>query len=168
MRSLTLIQPWATLIAIGAKRVETRSWRTSYRGPLVIHAGKKVERSCFDHPVFRRVLQEVNISSPDELPRGVALAVATLHACIPMEEVQHIPFREYHGGERWDFTEQERAFGDYSPGRYAWLLTDVKELHTPIPMKGALNLMHLSVDTMQQVWAQIAQPSAEEGIPTDA
>ena len=40
MKVLTLTQPWATLVAIGAKHIETRSWATSYRGPLAIHAGK--------------------------------------------------------------------------------------------------------------------------------
>ena len=38
MKVLTLTQPWATLVAIGAKRIETRSWATKYRGPLLIHA----------------------------------------------------------------------------------------------------------------------------------
>ena len=38
MKALTLHQPWASLIAIGAKKIETRSWATSYRGPLAIHA----------------------------------------------------------------------------------------------------------------------------------
>lgn len=39
MRAITLWQPWASLIAIGAKTIETRSWSTAYRGPLAIHAG---------------------------------------------------------------------------------------------------------------------------------
>jgi hypothetical protein len=39
MKGLTLTQPWATLVAIGAKRIETRSWPTRYRGLLAIHAG---------------------------------------------------------------------------------------------------------------------------------
>ena len=39
MRVLTLREPWASLIAYGPKRIETRSWRSSYRGPLYIHAG---------------------------------------------------------------------------------------------------------------------------------
>ena len=43
MKALTLYQPWATLIAIGAKKIETRSWGTNYRGPLAIHAGKNRE-----------------------------------------------------------------------------------------------------------------------------
>ena len=38
MKVITLTQPWATLVAIGAKRIETRSWPTRYRGPLAIHA----------------------------------------------------------------------------------------------------------------------------------
>ncbi len=40
MKTLTLTQPWAQLIAIGAKRIETRSWGTKYRGPIAIHAAK--------------------------------------------------------------------------------------------------------------------------------
>ena len=38
MKAISLLQPWATLVSIGAKRVETRSWRTDYRGPIAIHA----------------------------------------------------------------------------------------------------------------------------------
>jgi hypothetical protein len=41
VKAITLQQPWASLIALGAKSVETRSWSTAYRGPLAIHAGKK-------------------------------------------------------------------------------------------------------------------------------
>ena len=40
MKALTLTQPWATLVAISAKKIETRSWCTHYRGPLAIHAAK--------------------------------------------------------------------------------------------------------------------------------
>lgn len=41
MKAITLHQPWASLVVVGAKTVETRSWATSYRGPLVVHAGKR-------------------------------------------------------------------------------------------------------------------------------
>src|SRR5258708_5270609 len=41
VKALTLWQPWASLIAVGAKTIETRSWSTSYRGPLAIHAAKR-------------------------------------------------------------------------------------------------------------------------------
>ena len=36
MKALSLYQPWATAIALGSKRIETRGWPTSYRGPLAI------------------------------------------------------------------------------------------------------------------------------------
>lgn len=38
MKALTIWQPWASLLACGAKQYETRSWATSYRGPIAIHA----------------------------------------------------------------------------------------------------------------------------------
>ena len=41
MKALTIMQPWASLIACGAKTIETRSWPTKYRGPIAIHAGMK-------------------------------------------------------------------------------------------------------------------------------
>jgi hypothetical protein len=41
MKAITIWQPWASLIAIGAKQYETRSWETKYRGPIAIHAAKK-------------------------------------------------------------------------------------------------------------------------------
>lgn len=44
MKAISLWQPWATLIATGAKQIETRSWATSYRGPIAIHAAKRKVR----------------------------------------------------------------------------------------------------------------------------
>lgn len=55
IKALTLYQPWATLIAIGAKKIETRSWDTKYRGPLAIHASKneKFMKLSFLDPFFK-------------------------------------------------------------------------------------------------------------------
>ena len=59
MKALSLMEPWAALIAAGVKSIETRSWRTAYRGPLYIHASRaKVDQKgphssgCF--PCCRR------------------------------------------------------------------------------------------------------------------
>ena len=41
MKALTLHQPRASLVALGVKTIETRGWSTTYRGPLLIHAGKR-------------------------------------------------------------------------------------------------------------------------------
>lgn len=45
MWALTLRQPWASLVAIGVKQVETRSWTTAYRGPLAIHSSKRLSNA---------------------------------------------------------------------------------------------------------------------------
>jgi hypothetical protein len=46
MKVISIIQPWATLIAIGEKKFETRSWSTKYRGELAIHASKKIDKAA--------------------------------------------------------------------------------------------------------------------------
>ena len=160
MKVLTLTQPWATLVAIGAKQIETRSWATTYRGPLLIHAAQGLgpggRRAFYDlcySEAFREVLKPAMTGTreiagftiphidADMLPRGAIIARCEV------VEVYHIPdhqpltgFYADDSSRRWDLTSQERAFGDYTPGRYAWLLSDVQALAVPIPAKGQLGL----------------------------
>jgi hypothetical protein len=153
-------------VAIGAKRVETRSWQTAYRGPLAIHAaaglgpvgGKKGLTLTCARKYFLPALDVVmpkhlrGIGSPasiaDLLPRGAIVAVCILVDCRAAPGYLAAGW-EYYDGRIWRLTEQERAFGDYSPGRYAWLLADVRPLPEPIPCKGALSLWEL--DTLTQL-----------------
>ncbi len=72
MKALTVRQPWASLIMAGIKDVENRTWPTSYRGPLVIHAGLGLDHDAFT--VHGRLL--------DELPRGVVLGTVELVGCV--------------------------------------------------------------------------------------
>lgn len=140
MKALTLTQPWASLVAIGAKRIETRSWRTPYRGPLAIHAAKgfpKWAKDTCGEPAFAVELAR------DILPVGVVIATCRLISCLPTRELQDdqvIPVDVTAGCDDFLLDEHERAFGDYSLGRWAWLLADVKPLPVPIPAKGALHL----------------------------
>lgn len=147
MKALTLTQPWASLMAMGAKRIETRSWFTLYRGPVAIHAARGFpawakdlcsdDRFCealgweklrlaLDPDWYKEVRRRA-----DSLPRGCILATGTLVGCLQADLVPHYVK---------PFTEQERAFGDYSMGRYAWLFDDVKPLAEPVPAYGALGL----------------------------
>ena len=48
MKTLSVRQPWAWLIVYGGKDIENRSWRTPYRGPLLIHAGKRIDQDACD------------------------------------------------------------------------------------------------------------------------
>jgi hypothetical protein len=140
IRCLTLYQPYASLVAVGAKTTETRSWRTWYRGPLLIHAARAFPRwardLCNEEP-FATVLLEAGYAGqragqvdPRLLPLGQILAVCNLKHCVRI------------GTRGIDLPppEPERSFGDYAPGRYAWMLADVQPLSRPIPATGSMGL----------------------------
>ncbi len=165
MKALTLTQPWATLIAIGAKRIETRSWWTSYRGPLAIHAGKNLAPVggrigltdlCGREP-FKGALDLLwqpsgTFWAPESLPLGYIVAIADLVDCVRIgadwaRNVAPPPLARTIGRHLddgtpvlWELTDQEIAFGDYTPGRFAWLLDNVRALPVPVPARGAQGL----------------------------
>lgn len=163
MKALTLTQPWATLVAIGAKRIETRNWSTGYRGELAIHAAKgfpRRARDCCNLTFFSRVLEQVpgvdyranppqhwyHVHQPTYrggLPLGAIVAVARLAFVVSTEHHTLDP--------RWPLTETERAFGDYSSGRSAWLLADVERLVEPIPCRGMLGLWTMDEELERRV-----------------
>jgi hypothetical protein len=134
LKAITLRQPYATLIAIGAKRSETRGWRTRYRGPLAIHAARafppEARALCSREP-FRAALQQGGYASPDALPLGAVVATCRLVDCLPTG-------RE--SGRQRDYLPQrdspEWAFGNYAPGRYLWLLEDVTAVWPPQLARG--------------------------------
>lgn len=157
MKALTLTQPWATLIAIGAKTLETRSWPTKYRGTLAIHAAAKPGKGgmrgwynrCAIQEPFVRVLGAhpsmlmLDRYNPYAMPFGAIVAVCELADVVRSEtlafEGQWSRLRE--GGiQTWTLTDQEQGFGDYTAGRFAWLLTNIRMLPEPIPAKGQLGL----------------------------
>ncbi|HOV79443.1 MAG TPA: ASCH domain-containing protein [Bacillota bacterium] len=127
---MSLIQPFATLAAIGAKNIETRSWKTSYRGPMAIHASKNFPKwareLCFKEP-FKQTLVDAGYSGPEKLPRGVVVGITNMYDCQPITK-ENTP------------GEPERSFGDYSEGRYALYWKGTKALTDPVPAKGALGL----------------------------
>lgn len=144
MKALTLTQPWASLVAIGAKRIETRSWRTPYRGSLAIHAAKVFPREAKQICEERLFAQELG---PNPLPLGVVIATCRLISCIPTRELQTnrvIEVDYLAGCGDFYMSDSERLFGNYAPGRWAWLLADVEPLARPIPAKGALGLWEWS------------------------
>jgi hypothetical protein len=136
--AITLTQPWATLMALGAKRVETRSWPTAYRGPLAIHAGKNLKpvgglpglRWLCATPVFERTLAAHRLGV-ELLPLGAVIAVGELVDVKPVEEIR--------GG----LDEDELAFGDYSNGRYGWIFERLRPTAAEIHVRGALGLWPL-------------------------
>ena len=137
MKVLTLTQPWATLVAIGAKTMETRSWETMYRGPLLIHAAKGYPRDAKDFASASGVVA-VTTMNPLEYPTGAILAKCELVRCIRTTE-------EFECSLAKD-NEQEWMFGNFEPGRFAWKLQNIRKLAHPIPAKGALGLWNWAGD----------------------
>lgn len=147
MRFLTLLQPWASLMAIGAKTIETRSWATTYRGVVGIGAsqGRDELDWCAEGP-FRSALREAGIFGPADLPFGAILALGKLVDCRRTEVV-----------EPKLLGKPEHAFGNYTAGRWAWLFRDVTRLPEPIPWRGRLGLW--SDRTLEAVLMRVMEPA---------
>lgn len=84
MKAITIRQPWATLIALGEKHFETRSWQTKYRGKLAIHAGKMIDKKACENMFIKETLAKHGILSYKELPTGVVLATVDLVDCFQL------------------------------------------------------------------------------------
>lgn len=149
MKAITLTQPWASLVAIGAKRIETRGWRTPYRGPLAIHAAKGFPADARDF-TYSKVVRELLLPQyqgdaqlDKRLPLGCIVATCKLVSCVPTRELQEIGVVGVDLSAQcanFILDGQERAFGNYALGRWAWLLADIKRYDVPIPAVGHLSL----------------------------
>lgn len=140
LRGLTLIQPWAEAVASGMKQWETRSFTTGYRGLVAIHASKGM-------PAFARRFAETERALgrlPERLPLGAVVAVADLVAARPAQEVA------------LEVEALERLYGDYSWGRWAWRLANVRRLAEPVACRGARGLWRLDAETSRAVLEAVA------------
>ena len=144
MYAITLHQPWASLIALGIKTVETRSWSPPVRlleQNIAIHAAKLVVREpgpAIDAAMAERVGEDWR----SVIPAGMVVATATLAGLAKVELVNLVESRATHepGTEAGCVvgTGESRIdpWGDFSPGRWLWFLTNVKPLSEPVPAIG--------------------------------
>ena len=122
MKVLTIKQPWATLIMQGYKRFEFRSWQTKYRGELLIHAGKGIDKEA---------IKRLSKYLPRELPLGKILGKVTLVDCIKMSP----EFKEELLKENHDIYTKS-SFKE----NYGWQIDNVQVFDEPIDAKGHLSL----------------------------
>src|SRR5574344_601600 len=126
MKVLTIKEPFATLIKNKVKYIETRTWKTKYRGELYIASSvAKIKPDVRKRPGLSALYNE------DELQYGYIICKCNLVDCIYMTE---------------EFIEQEKSknkdnflAGRYEVGRYAWILANVEPI-TPIKAKGQLGI----------------------------
>ena len=121
MKVLTIKNPWASLIVNNYKKYEFRSWKTNYRGKILIHAGLSLEKDQLEK------FKDYNL----ECSKGMIIGEAELVDCILVDE---------------KFNKELRDIDPIVYGRsnhvetYAWKLENVKKYDKPIPIKGKLGL----------------------------
>lgn len=188
MKALTVRQPWASLIAAGVKSIETRSWSTAHRGPLAIHAAVRdpnkpslggtwtigdwfVVSQC--EPYYWELRQAARRLS---LPLGMVVATCELVDVVPIIAFEDGPpegscVTVMPSGIVKGWFEQpgstviaaydEAAFGDYTPGRYAWILDNVVAIDEPIPARGRQGLWEWTPPRSGEALDQRPTPVAE-------
>lgn len=134
IKVLSVKQPWATLLVIGAKEFETRTINTNYRGELFIHATKRVDfdalELCYQSNHFKRFIPD-----PTVLINGAIIGKVEIVSSQPVEKV--FP----------TITPQERAFGNYIDGRVAWQCANAVQFEEPIlGIGGLLGIWELEVE----------------------
>lgn len=134
MRCISVHEPWSSLIACGGKRYETRSWATKYRGDLAIHASKRwtAEQSKEACQLFG-VSDEAKLPP---LPLGAVLCVVELVDCIPTEDLLAANV----------ISALEQRMGNFGPGRYGWLLANVRPLSLPFVTRGFQGLFDVPTE----------------------
>lgn len=125
MKAFTVYQPYAYAIVAGLKQYETRPRWTHIRGRVAVHAGKS-SLNCVTRNFSCDELWELldAIGGKIDLPLGAVVGTVEIVGCVPVEDIVD------------SLSAQEKALGDYSPGRKAWVLKNPIMFDTPIPARG--------------------------------
>ena len=126
MKCLSIRQPWALLVCVGARTIENRTWNTSYRGEIAIHAGSY--KAAVKHFTQQNTWDN---SITNTLSFGAIIGVTELYDVVP-------------------FAEQEWK-DPCAEGPFCLLLRNSSLFRTPIPHKGRVNLCELSTDIVNRV-----------------
>ncbi len=126
MKVITIKQPFATLIAYGYKEYEFRSWKTKYRGPLLIHAGKGIDKKAMNR------VKHLNL----DYPSSEIIASVNLDDCIIVDDemVKKLVNKN----------KEVYGFSDYK-NTYAWKLSNVKRINNYKDIKGKLGLWNIEL-----------------------
>jgi hypothetical protein len=140
VKAISLWEPWASLMRAGAKTIETRSWYTNYRGPLLICASKHwdaglssflecaiVQSSLRSIPEFK----QCRCVRSSHLWKGHAVCIVDLIECVSTDGWEDIPYKEL-------------AFGDFSSGRFGWITQNLRTF-APFPVRGRQGLFDVEL-----------------------
>lgn len=125
MKVLTLKQPWATLVAEGIKKYEFRSWKTNYRGKILIHAGTGIDKKELEK------FKDLNLKFPSKR----ILAEVELEDCLELNDELNKKI----------IAEKNIAYGSKYRTGYAWKLTNSKKINYDKDVKGQLGLWNIDL-----------------------
>lgn len=130
IKVLSLLQPWATLAILGIKTIETRSWQTSYRGRLLIHASKgKAGKLIAERAEIRKCIPPFK-----DLLFGFIIGEVELVDILPASK----DWEDEFSIQSLEF----QAFGDESK-RYCWRFNNAVAYDEPIPATGRMGLWEI-------------------------
>jgi activating signal cointegrator 1 len=136
MKVLSFLQPWASLTVMGLKKLETRSWSTKHRGELLIHASMGQSGALLaQEPPFSKYITDFS-----KLPFGAIIGKVQLTDIIKVQSL-HMSDAVIN-----QLTMEERAFGDYSNGRFVWVLEEPELFTKPVKIKGTLGLWNFELE----------------------
>lgn len=161
MKAISLHQPWATFMADGWKRIETRSWGTPHRGLLAIHAAKardSIKDDLYPLELLRRARIVLPGGNIIHFPLGAVVAVVEVFDCYEVSA---------HRGSVWGsetidtrgvshiVQPADFVLGDLSPGRFGWPTDHLRRLRTPVSCRGMQGLFTLPPEVEAAVNAEI-------------
>lgn len=148
MKALSIRQPWCYLIGSRFKDVENRDWSTKYRGPVLLHAGTKIDGDWFDYgKMSYRLMSRYGINDygvPEnkaDYPTQAIIGVAEMVGCVEESD------------SRWFC------------GEYGFVFSHASLFKNPIPYKGQLNFFDVPLSVVAAELALIGKPEPEVHTP---
>lgn len=133
MKTLSIKQPWADLIARGVKTIETRTWSIAYRGDLLIHTGKQPDPFMILKPETKKIGFKtwLEAAHPNDLHLN---GMYIFGACYFIAELHHIePMTEAH---------EAAALCLVHPGAHAWHFRNIRIIK-PFAVRGQLGIFEV-------------------------
>ena len=137
MKALSLWQPWASLWCSKRKVHETRRWRCSHRGWLLVHAAKRFETNFdLDDPLRLILDREFGDKWAKVLPTGDLIGMVNVVDCLPTQKLC---------GDV-AVNDDDRECGDFGLGRFAWKRDEFRLFDQPIPYRGRQGVFSVPAD----------------------
>ena len=131
MKVLTLKQPWATLVAEGIKKYEFRSWKTNYRGKILIHAGSGIDKEAM------KKFAGLNLTFPSKR----IIAVVEIVNCLKLDDELNKKI----------INENNIAYGNKYRDGYAWMLDNNKKIDYDKVVNGKLGLWNYDLEDIYEL-----------------